>query len=206
MKFRCVYFFILISFLTSCASYKAQPLESIGSRVYDVSKPKDSSELLVVAKKLSLKESKQYFDRNIFKAGYYPVQLYIENSSDKSYVFSLNRINLPVASSEMVAPLVHTSTVARAVGYGTAAIFIAPLFVPFGICAIVDGIKSSEANQALDIDFREKSAKDQVIGKYSHFNKVLFIPSSDYSQLLSITLLEAGSLETKTLDVIISEF
>lgn len=205
MQFRCIYFFVLISFLTSCASYKAQPLESMGSRVYDVSKPKDSSELLVVAKKLSVKESKRYFDRNIFKAGYYPVQVYIENSSDKSYVFSLNRINLPVASSEMVAPLVHTSTVARAVSYSAAAIFIAPLFVPFGICAIVDGIKSSEANQALDIDFREKSAKDQVIGKYSHFNKVLFIPSSDYSQLLSITLLEEGSLEPKTIDVLISD-
>lgn len=205
MRFRCIYFFVLISFLTSCASYKAQPLESMASRVYDVSKPKDSSELLVVAKKLSLKESKQYFDRDIFKAGYYPVQLYIENRTDKSYIFSLNRINLPVASSETVAPLVHTSTVARAVSYGAAAIFIAPLFVPFGICAIVDGIKSSEANQALDIDFREKSAKDQVIGKYSHFNKVLFISSSDYSQLLSITLLEAGSLEPKTIDVLISE-
>ncbi len=205
MLIKLISLLLLTSFLASCASYRSLPLESMSSRTYDVSQALDSSQLVVVAKKLSVAESKKYLDRDVIKKGYSPVQLYIDNPTNHSYLFSLSRISLPVAKPEAVASLVHTSTVGRVVGYGTAAFLVPFLFLPFGVCAIVDGIKSSDANKELDRDFQEKSAKNEIVQRYDSFNRILFIRSSDYTSSLRMTLIDQETLTPKTIDVLISD-
>jgi len=146
-------------FLTGCASYNALPLNSMSSEVIDVTKPAMRTDVTIAAKALSRSECIRYFDRDVIEKGYLPVQLYIQNNTKNAYVFSLNRVSLSVARPEVVAAKVHTSTVGRAVGYGAGALLLWPLAIP----AVVDGIKSARANQALDADFDAKCAQDQII-------------------------------------------
>lgn len=183
-------------FLTGCASYQAMALNNLSSEGI-ASNSSDKNDVVVIAKTFNKDDCKRYLDRDVIRKGYQPVQLCIQNNTEKNYVFSLNRVSLSSARPEEVANKVHTSTVGRAVGYGVGSVFLWPLAIP----AIVDGIKSSEANQALDTDYYSKSARDHVILPHSQLNKILFVPSSDYQSKFSITLVEEGTLKTKTIEV-----
>jgi hypothetical protein len=150
----------------------------------------------VLAKAYDKADCKRYLDRNVISKGYQPVQIYIQNNSDKNYVFSMDRVSLPCARADEVAETVHTSTVGRIVGYGLGALVLWPLVIP----AIVDGLKSSEANASLDNDFAAKTAREQVIYKHSHLNKLIFVPLSDYQQNFNITLMDDAN-RPKTIHV-----
>lgn len=183
--------------LASCASYTASPLCNPSADLIQTA-PK-IRDILVVSKTFSQEDCAHFLDRDVIGEGYQPVQIYIENNSDKTYLFSLNRISLPVARSQEVAQKVHTSTVGRAVGYGAGALIFWPLAIP----AIVDGIKSSEANVALDIDFASKAAKeDQEIAAHSRFNAIIFVPKEGYKNSYTITLLDQKNQKPKIFNVL----
>lgn len=181
--------------LTGCASYQSQPLANL--TLDSVAPAEKKGDVVAVAKTFDRAECKRYLDRDVISEGYQPVQLFIQNNSDKNYSFSLDRMTLVHARSEEVAETVHTSTVGRAVGYGVGSLIIWPLVIP----AIVDGIKSAKANDNLDIDFSAKTARDQTIAAHSNFNKIIFVPLGQYEGSFSVTLLDLASNEPKTLSI-----
>ena len=104
----------------------------------------------------------------------------------------------PHASPEEVARTVHTSTLGRILGYGIPGLVIVwPLIIP----AVVDGIKSSEANEALDMDFYTKTASDRMIAPHSNFNRLVFVPYGEYQSNFTLTLIDQESKKEKTFAV-----
>ncbi len=186
---------VLTIFLTGCASYQSEPLANLTFETVSTSEKNEG--IAAVAKSFDKADCKRYLDRDVIAEGYQPVQLFIQNNSNKNYLFSLNRMSLSHARSEEIADKVHTSTVGRAVGYGAAALIVWPFAIP----AIVDGIKSAKANDRLDIDFSAKTARDQTIAPHSHFNKIIFVPREEYQPTFSVTLIEQETKEPKTLTV-----
>jgi hypothetical protein len=185
--------------LTGCASYRAAPLNPLyisQTTVESSTETKANDSILVVARAFDRNDCKRFLDRDVLKKGFQPVQLYIENNSCKSFLFSLDRISLPFARPEEVAHSVHTSTVGRALGYGIPGLLIAwPLIIP----AVIDGLKSSEANEALDTDFYHKTASsDRIINPHSHFNRILFVPAGEYQPNFIVTLIDQESKKEKT--------
>lgn len=180
---------------TSCASYSASPLCNPSPDLIQTA-PRNEG-ISVVSKTFTRNDCDRFLDRDVLAEGYQPVQIYVQNDSDKSYVFSLNRITLPVARPEEVAEKVHTSTAGRAAGYGAGALILWPLVIP----AIVDGIMSSNANDALDNDFLGKAARDQVIFPHSRFNAIIFVPVHAYQNSYTITLIDHDSKEPKMFNV-----
>ncbi|MBX3718125.1 MAG: hypothetical protein KF898_00575 [Parachlamydiales bacterium] len=190
-----------IALLSGCASYNAAPLNNLSSDVMHSSYEAKNSDVVVTAKAYDKLDCKRYLDRDVIAKGYQPIQLYIQNNSDRSYSFSLNRIDLPYARQEEVAGKVHTSTVGRILGYGVPGVIILwPLIIP----AVVDGIKSADANEALDNDFSSKIARDQTINPHSYFNKIIFVPVSDFQQSFNVTLIDQESNKPKTFNVMAS--
>jgi hypothetical protein len=181
--------------LTSCASYRASPLCNPSPDIIQTASKNEG--ISVVSKTFTQNDCKRFLDRDVLAEGYQPVQLFIQNESDKNYIFSLNRITLPIASPEEVAEKVHTSTVGRATGYGVGALILWPLAIP----AIVDGIKSSNANNALDNDFMAKAARDQVIFSHSHFNAIVFVPVHSYQSSYTLTLIDESSKQPKVFSI-----
>jgi hypothetical protein len=185
-----------LALLSGCASYKAAPLNALSSDVFQSAT--SSQEISVTAKAFDRTDCKRYLDRDVISKGYQPIQLYIQNNSKNSYSFALSRTDLPSARPEEVASKVHTSTAGRALGYGIPGLLFAlPLIIP----AVVDGIKSSEANEALDTDFAAKAARDQMIAPYSSFNKLIFVPLYDYQESFTVTLIDKESNQPKTFHV-----
>ena len=177
--------------LSGCASYHANSLNNLSSAITSQACHSKINDIAIAAKAFDKMDCKRYLDRDVLRKGYQPVQLYIQNNSDRSYVLSLNRLSLPYAGPEEVARTVHTSTVGRVLGYGIPGIILAwPLVIP----AVVDGIKSSDANEALDMDFYIKTAKeDQIIAPHSHFNKLIFVDACEYQSNFTLTLIDQES-------------
>ena len=188
---------LLTAALASCASYSASPL----CKPYPdlVQSAPQSSGVSVVSKAFTKQDCDKFLDRDVISEGYQPVQLFIQNSSENTYIFSLNRIGLPIARPEEVAEKVHTSTAGRAAGYGAAAVLTCGLFA---IPAIVDGVKSSNANTALDNDFAAKAARDQVIFPHSHMNAIIFVPVGAYQDSYTLTLIDQGSNRPKIFNIV----
>jgi hypothetical protein len=187
---------VVIVFLSGCASYRAMPLNSTLSSDSMYFQP-HFKDVVIAARAFNKHDCKKYLDRNVIKYGYRPIQLTIENKSEKNYLFSLSRISLPIVRPEEVAEKAHTSTVARAVGYGTAAL----VFWPFAIPAVVDGVCSAQANEALDKDFAAKTAKDQIIAPHSHASMLIFVPNDEYHPDFNVTLIDLKSNQPREFDV-----
>jgi len=185
--------------LSGCASYNAASLNNLSSEVYSIpATPVGRSDVVIAAKAFNKGDCMRYFDRNVLKKGYQPVQICIQNNSDNKYLFSSNRISLPCARPEEVADKVHTSTLGRVLGYGIPGLIVAwPLIIP----SVVDGIKSSEANKQLDNDFAAKTARDQIILPYSSLNKIIFVPVSEYDSSFVITIVDQESNQPIVLNV-----
>jgi hypothetical protein len=186
----------LSTLVTSCASYQASALSNPSPEL--IQNASVNRGVAVVAKTFTREDCNKYFDRDVIAEGYQPVQLYIQNDSKKNYLLSLNRIDLPLARPEEVAKKVHTSTAGRAVGYGVGALIVWPLAIP----AIVDGIGSANANDALDSDFSAKAAKDQVIFPYSSVNTVIFVPVEGFRNNFTVTLMDQDTNRSQKFNVI----
>lgn len=174
-----------ILLFSGCAHYGASPMPPILSRLV----PDAPRGLTIVARKFNQEDCKKFLDRDVIRKGYQPVQLYIHNDTDTNYVFSLNRLGLVHADPIEVANKVHTSTMGRALGYGVSGLVLWPLLIP----AFVDGAKSAEANRALDRDFLDKAASDQLITAHSDFNKLIFVPKDECPDKFNLSLANTSS-------------
>ncbi len=187
----------ILLLVSGCANYRASPMSPMLTHL-----SQDSNKgLTIIAKKFDQQDCRKFLDRDVIRKGYQPIQLYIHNNTNTNYVFSLNNVGLVHADPMEVARQVHTSTVGRAVGYGVCGLLVWPFLIP----AVVDGIKSSEANDALDRDFLEKAASDQIISAHSYFNKLIFIPSNDCPRTFSLSLANVSSNEVDSFVVTLDD-
>lgn len=168
-----------------CARYSAQPLNRI--KAVNPRKQDGYEKSISLAYNVFDKwDCKKYLNRDVLAKGYQPVQLTITNNSDRYIYFSKENISLPIVSAADVAKKVHTSTMTRVVSYGVAGLFLWPFFIP----AVVDGVKSSQANQRLDEDFVKKELADQIISPYNTINGLIFVPKNEFSRDFTITAVD----------------
>ena len=187
-----------VSFLivtSGCATYKAGTLPVLQPEFAAYSDSKDGVTINVNA--LTTADSQRIFDRDILAKGYQPIQITIDNDSDKYILFSAQGIGLPVATPQEVADKVHTSTVGRAAAYGVAGLIVWPFLIP----AVVDGVGSSQANEKLDRDFAEKAVGQVVIQPYAKHNGVVFVQKEEYQDSFVVTPVERATKRKLTFRV-----
>jgi hypothetical protein len=93
-----------------------------------------------------------------------------------------------------VARKVHTSPDGRMAVWGIGGLIFFPLMIP----AVVEGIKSSEANKALDEDYLSKSAKEHVIEPYTSFTGLIFVSKDHDYRSLEVSLVDQITKEKLT--------
>ncbi len=182
--------------LTACANYRAMTLTNLSTDF--IEKPFNLKEVSVGCKILNPTECKKYLGRNVIKAGYQPLQLTIRNNSLNNYLFSSSRIDLPCAKPDEVSEKLHTSTATRAGIYGTIGVLSCGLFL---IPAVVDGMKSYDANQKIDRDYLRKSRDSLVLTPHAQLNTILFVPVEAYYDDFNITLINEETAEATKITV-----
>jgi len=189
MTKNCLLIGLITLLVSGCASYRAQTLSKLSPQTAAYSEQKEN--ITVSCKAFTKQDCERYLDRDVIAKGFQPIQITIENDSDHAIIFSKNNVSLPCADVSYVAEQVHTSTVARATAYGVGALFLWPLAIP----AIVDGVKSSNANDALNRDFASKTTDQQLIPAHSTLNGLVFIPIESFYKYFSMTLVDKSTKE-----------
>lgn len=172
---------IALLLLSGCAHYNARPLSylSVKAPCYV-----DEQYITYNYRIFSKADCRKYLDRNVISKGFQPIQITIKNHSDRYLNFSLDSITLPCLSADEVAQSVRCSTSKRVTSYGIGSLFLPVLIVP----AVIDGFKSTEANELLFADFFRKVLKDQLIAPHATINGLIFVPSADAKEPLALTI------------------
>lgn len=150
------------------------------------------------AKIFDRQDCERYLGRDVLAKGYQPVHIVLKNLSSRAYAVAPERINLPLASVEEVAKSVHTSTAKRVTYYGIAGLFLSPFLIP----AVVDGIKSSEANKELDRDYARKALKSETLMPQSQISALIFVPIERFNYGADISMKLVDLENYKSLDLI----
>lgn len=185
VKFLNLTTIIFLGLFLGCARYKSQPLNPLITNIPSKKEQAISFNYYV----FNSHDCKKFLDRDVLARGYQPVQITINNNTNRYINFEKGNISLPSVFAKDVANKVHTNTVARATSYGVAGLFLWPFLIP----AVVDGVGSSQANQKLDQDFADKELHDQSISPYSKINGLIFVPREHFNNQFTITVLDLES-------------
>lgn len=175
--------------LVGCASYEASMLTSLP--VQSAVQSRQNPNVLVTWKIFDNEDSKTYLGRDLISEGYIPIQMTIRNNSADPMYLHPSNFSIPLPPINEVANKVHTSTAGRVAGWGVPGLILWPLLIP----AVYDGIKSKEANAALDLDYSAKAIREQTIQPHSSFNGVLFLPKQMANQSLEMFLVNQRTNE-----------
>ena len=77
---------------------------------------------------------------------------------------------------------------------------VAPVKISFSFF-FVGGVKSSQANRAIDRDFERKGAQDSFIGPHSTLNMILFVPNDYFRKDFTVRMNNTTSGETFVVDM-----
>ncbi|MCH9628089.1 MAG: hypothetical protein S4CHLAM2_17410 [Chlamydiales bacterium] len=174
--------FVILLAATSCVRYGTGELCDLQLA--------PSETVTIAAKAYTKMDCRRYLNTNVLQSGYQPIQICIDNPTDSPYFFSTSRVTLPVAPTTEVSRTAHTSTAGRIAGYGAATLLASPLFA---VPAVVDGYRSCEANDQIDLDFLVKAARDCTIGPRSQANMILFVPIREYKENFTVTLIDTST-------------
>lgn len=151
-------------------------------------KIEEQQDVKVSATLLTERDCCYYFSRRVLEKGYQPIQLCIRNNSASSYVFDATRLNIQIEDRDFIVKLLQLDTAKRVAPYAITGLFLGIFFIP----AIVEGVKSSQANKELDRDFSKRvisSDSRVVIAPDSTFNKVMFVRADNMNPELAVDLI-----------------
>ncbi|MCB1074938.1 MAG: hypothetical protein KDK59_05325 [Simkania sp.] len=211
---RSAWLMMLPIFLTSCASYKARPLDTLS---FNLEAPLDN--VYTSCKAFSKEDSNRYLGKNVLSHGYQPVQISIRNDSNDPFYLPVNGISLPIVDPEIIAKELEYSTAARTVamtgaGFVGANLIAIPsmlLLGPLGVLVplatlvaapVVTGVKSSQANQQMEQDYNKKGVKDVYISPHTTINMLLFVSEDQYHPNFTITLRNTRTNDTLVVDML----
>ncbi|GAB5411599.1 MAG: hypothetical protein ChlgKO_07130 [Chlamydiales bacterium] len=202
---------LLLIGLTSCAIYRAKPLENL---------PQDSfkevtSDFFVGYKKLTPEEEKRYLGKNFVSTCFDAIQLTFENSTENWYQFIEESVSLPTVDALTVYKKARFSPTGRFLGYslvlpiagtGLMGAFthefysIGPLvfigFVFYGtIFGVIDAECAVYANDRMKNDYMQKSPDCLTIHPKTTVRTLLFVEKKDFQEDFSFTLREEPSGE-----------
>ena len=174
---------VAVTFVAGCAGYKAVSIPKLQPE-FAVNAQKQN-DVWVAVHVLTADDCHRYFDYDIIGEGYQPIQIAVDNQSKEIWLLAKDGISQPSVPPEEVAQKCHRSTVGRATAYGVGALILWPLAVP----AIVDGVKSSNANTRMDSDFAAKGLQDTVIQPFNNMSGIIFVPVAECRPDLTINLI-----------------
>ncbi len=142
---------------------------------------------------LNKKECKKYFNsKSMIKKGYQPIQITFTNNSKKHIAISPDNFSFRCANALDVANSLHRNGVARGIGFGLGTLWFFPLIFP----AFIQGLGATEYNEQMDIDFSNKSFKNQVVAPYSIVDGIIFASQDDFNTNFTLIVKDIDSKDS----------
>ncbi|NGX47273.1 MAG: hypothetical protein K1000chlam3_00646 [Chlamydiae bacterium] len=174
--FKLIFCIILIFsaffFIAEHDAYRSEALPYVGS----IAEPFKEKGVHVSAKVYDAGDSKAYLDRDLLQVGFQPIQITIQNNSEKVFALSNQGVEIPIAESKTVAGYVTRAAIPRAIGFKVAGL----IFWPFLIPGTIDTIVTFNSHMKMKRDYHAKSIKDEeeILPPYSTIHRVIFLPTN----------------------------
>lgn len=204
-------FLLLIVFTVSCTSYKAEPLIAlpIEERPHQVA---------AAAKAFNKQESKRYLDYNFLNKGFQPIQIYLKNNTDNTYVFSPDDLLVPTVDIDTITDWASSLTALKT---GVAAFLAFPLCI-YGLIAGVAtssgeifygslaaavlvpvGVSSNSisANKERGNDYMAKHLKKTILSPGKVLNGLIFVLLKNSPPSIFIDLVDVKNNAVERLNV-----
>lgn len=175
-----------IYFCIEYQSYHCTPLPYPTSMV----EPFQKKGVHITAKVYDAKDSQTYLDRNLKNIGIQPVQVTIQNNTEKSYFLSEESINISNRSSGSIATALTLKTVPRSIGIKVAALFFWPMIFP----STIDSIHTFKSHKKLAADYQAKSLKKEGewIPPYATVHRIVFTAQNEDISQMTVALQHTG--------------
>jgi len=178
------------SFLLVLTSWNAHKINLLKPQVQISPFGPEEGKLIVTAKAYTHEESKIYLQRDLVDRGVQPLEVTIQNNTDKKYSVTASSVDLPRIDPKKVAFKVTKSAIPRSVAWKIASFLFWPLSIP----GTIDGIRTWHNHQLLKKNFNAKSFKDEVILPFSTMHRVLFVPQDKFKTNFDVTLIDIDTL------------
>jgi len=166
------------------ARYKSDSLKKIDTHNTQINPSKEKS-VAFNYKIFTKDDCKKYFNtKSIVKKGYQPIQIIFTNNSKYSIELSPDNFSFRCADGRDVANSLHRDGMARGIGFGIGSLWFMPLIFP----ALIQGLGANDYNDAMNIDFSNKSLKKQVVAPYTTVEGVIFASRDEFSRNFTLTV------------------
>jgi hypothetical protein len=135
-------------------------------------------------------ECAYYFDNRLVSRGIQPIQLSIQNESEKYYVLNGQDISLPLLGKRDVGAVLYKNIVGRSVVWLVGVAVFWKLFLPV---LLVDTLFCVQANKEISNDVSSMCINPKqkvVVAPRSKIHKILFVPADKYHHHMTIVLKE----------------
>lgn len=181
----CVIFLISsLFFITQYHAHHPSALTYIGS----VAEPFREKGVHISAKAYDAHDCKAYLNQDLTQLGFQPLQITIQNNTDKIYGLSTRGLETKFTEGKNVAGYVTRTAIPRAIGFKVAGFFFWPFIFP----SAIDTMITLKSHQRMKKDFSIKSLKDREewILQYSSIHRIIFLPGSQVPEEISLSLTE----------------
>ncbi len=154
---------------------------------------KTIEKVLVRIKPLRDFECSYYFDNRLVSRGIQPIQMSIQNDSEKYYVLNGQDISLPLLGKRDAGAVLYKNIVGRSVIWLLGTAIFWKLFLPV---LLVDTLFCLQANKEISNDISSMCINPKqklVIAPRSKIHKVLFVSVEKYHHHMTIVLKEQES-------------
>jgi len=162
--------------------YQSTPPPHIGN----ILQPFKDHGVHIRAKAYNVEECRAYLKRNLLSKGLNPIQVTIQNNTEKSYILSKEGVDLPDLSPAAVAHTVNRGYIPRSIAFKVAAFF----FWPFMIPGAIDTVLTLRNHFELKGDYAAKSVKEEgeLLLPYSTTHRVIFVRNQHLTEQFTLYL------------------
>ena len=153
--------------------------------------------VFVSAKAYTPRESVRYLHRDLTLNGIQPVQITIQNNTDKTYFISEKGVLTPHHSAKRVSFCVLRSAIHRSIALKIAGFFFWPFIIP----SAVDTLITWRCHAKIMHEYGVKGLKEEseILTPYSTVTRVLFMPKKKFAQKVALLLYEKQTHRTISL-------
>ena len=177
-----------------------RPLPSLASAVMPSLDPQENG-IDIQAKSLSVQESKRLLGFDLRSKGIQPIEIVIQNNTSHVFLIAPTSVDMEHIDYEEVARKVRRSSFKKSLGFKILGFVFWPLIVP----GTIDSIRTFHSKKKLTKEYRAKSMKQEVVPEYSTFNRILFVPVSEFKKDFTFSMIEQNRNQPWTIAVSAAE-
>jgi hypothetical protein len=134
-------------------------------------------------------ESKRYLNHDLIDHGFQPVEISIQNNTDRTYFVHPDEMGMPVASEGQVSNKYLINSIPRSIAFKVLGFLFWPLMIP----GTADTIRTYVKSREIQRDLFAKTIKEEYVPPYSTLLRVAYVPRGNYNPDFTISLIDVAT-------------